>query len=136
MQSQTLLNAQSHDELPSANLSAITCQLDELKLIGPEWDGPGSVTPDHVVIDQTTAWLTGHWIADLGTPDICPTADGGVSISWEWEAIEHSVDVRSDGTSVEWCQYNPRTLQSIGTELPMNKQGWDAILAGLKQPAV
>ena len=106
--------------------------MEELKLIGPEWDGPGSVTPDHVVIDRAAAWLTEHWNADLGTPDICPTTDGGVSISWEWAAIEHSLDVRSDGTSMEWCQYNPHTLQTIETELPMDKQGWDAILAGLK----
>ena len=72
----------------------------------------------------------------MGTPDICPTAVGGVSISWEWGAIEHSIDVRSDGANMEWCQYNPRTLQTIETELRMDRQGWDTILAGLNKPAV
>ena len=72
----------------------------------------------------------------LGTPDICPTADGGVSISWEWGAVEHSIDVRSDGANMEWCQYNPRTLQTIETKLPMDGQGWDTILAGLNKTAV
>jgi hypothetical protein len=37
---------------------------------------------------------------------------------------------------MEWCQYNPRTLQTIETELQLDRQGWDTILAGLNQPAV
>ena len=56
--------------------------------------------------------------------------------SWEWGAIEHSIDVRSDGANMEWCQYNPRTLQTIETKLPMDRQGWDTILVGLNNPAV
>ena len=131
-----LLNAQAQDNLRSPALNAVTGQLEELKLTGPEWDGPGSITPEPAVIDRAAAWLTENWHADLGTPDICPTATGGVSISWEWNFIEHSIDVRSDGAMMEWCQYNPVTLQTVETELPMNRQGWDAILEGINKPAV
>ena len=136
MQSPTRLNAHGQAKLPSTDLGAITLQLEELKQVGPEWDGPGTITPGPDIIDRTAAWLTEHWRAELGTPDICPTADGGVSISWEWGAVEHSIDVRSDGANMEWCQYNPRTLQTVETELPMDRQGWDTILAGLNKPAV
>ena len=136
MQSPTRLNAHGQAKLPSTDLGAITLQLEQLKQVGPEWDGPGTITPEPDVVDRTAVWLTEHWRAELGTPDICPTADGGVSISWEWGAVEHSIDVRSDGANMEWCQYNPRTLQTIETELPMDRQGWDTILAGLNNPAV
>ena len=136
MQSPTRLNAHGQAKLPSTDLGAITLQLEELKQVGPEWDGPGTITPEPDVVDRTAVWLTEHWRAELGTPDICPTAGGGVSISWEWGAVEHSIDVRSDGANMEWCQYNPRTLQTIETELPMDRQGWDTILAGLNKPAV
>ena len=136
MQKTPLLNVHAEGNPPSAALNAITSQLEELKLVGPEWDGPGSVTPEPAVIDRAAAWLTENWHSDLGTPDICPTADGGVSISWGWNAIEHSVDVRSDGAVIAWCQYNPATLQTAETELPMNRQGWDTILDGIKKPAV
>ena len=136
MQSPTRLNAHGQAKLPSTDLGAITLQLEELKQVGPEWDGPGTITPEPDVVDRTAAWLAEHWRAELGNPDICSTTDGGVSISWEWGTIEHSIDVRSDGANVEWCQYNPRTLQTIETELPMDRQGWDTILAGLNNPAV
>ena len=108
----------------------------QLKQVGPEWDGPGSITPEPVLIDLAADWLEKHWRASLGTPNICPTSDGGVSISWEWGAIEHSLDVHADGSGMEWCQYNPHTLQTVEIELPMNKQGWDAIQAGFKNSAV
>ena len=135
MQSQTIIDA--HPPInPSIGFPEITRQMANLKMIGPEWDGPGSITPDLAVIDRTAVWLSEHWCGYLGTPDICPTSDGGVSISWEWNGIEHSVDARADGVSMEWCQYNPRTLQTAETELPMDSQGWDAILEGLKEPAV
>ena len=134
MQSQTVLNTRASDRLLSASLAAITRQMEDLKQVGPEWDGPGSITPEADVIDRVAAWLIGNWRADLGIPDICPTAEGGVSISWEWGAIEHSIDVRAGGASMEWRQYNPSTLQTVETELPMDKQGWGAILAGLNEP--
>ena len=136
MQSPTRLNAHGQAKLPSTDLGAITLQLEELKQVGPEWDGPGTITPVPDVVDRTAAWLTEHWRAELGTPDICPTADGGVSISWKWGTIEHSIDVRSDGANMEWCQHNPRTLQAVETELRMDRQGWDTILAGLNKPVV
>ena len=136
MQTQTIRNAHIPGKSPVIGFSAINQQLAELKLAGPEWDGPGSISPEPALIDRTGAWLTEHWRADLGIPDICPTADGGVSISWEWGAIEHSIDVRPDGASMEWCQYNPATLQTAETELPLDRHGWEAILAGLEQPAV
>ena len=136
MQSSPLLKSRARNSQPSAALNAIACRLEELKLVGPEWDGPGSVTPEPVVIDRAAAWLAENWNADLGTPEICPTADGGVSISWEWNFVEHSIDVRSDGAVMEWCQYNPATLQTVETELPMNRQGWDTILDGINKPAV
>ena len=129
-------NVQALDSSHSPALNAIRRQLQELKLVGPEWDGPGSMTPEPAVIDRAAAWLSENWRSDLGTPEICPTAAGGVSISWEWNFIEHSIDVRSDGAVMEWCQYNPTTLQTVETELPMNRQGWDTILDGIKQPAV
>lgn len=119
---------------PAACFTAIVRQLEELKLAGPEWDGPGSVTPGHAIIYRTRGWLAGHWREEFGTPDICPTAEGGISISWEWGIIEHCIDIRPDGASLEWCRYNPQTLQSAETELPMNRQGWDAIAAALTEP--
>ena len=88
MQSPTRLNAHGQAKLPSTDLGAITLQLEELKQVGPEWDGPCTITPEPDVVDRTAVWLTEHWRAELGTPDICPTADGGVSISWEWGAVE------------------------------------------------
>ena len=135
-QAVSFINPQPQAKLPSDDLNAIRLLLEELKHIGPEWDGPGTITPEADVVDRTAGWLAEYWRAELSTPDICPTADGGVSISWQWRAIEHTIDVRSDGASIEWCQYNPRTLQTIETELPMDQQGWDTILAGLNQPAV
>ena len=135
-QAASFINPHSQAKLPSDDLRAIRLLLEELKHIGPEWDGPGTITPGLDVVDRTARWLAEYWRAELSTPDICPTADGGVSISWQWRAIEHSIDVRSDGASIEWCQYNPRTLQTIETELPMDQQGWDTILAGLNQPDV
>ena len=136
MQMQTLVNTPA----PAATATkaehvAITRQMNELKQAEPEWDGPGSITPESALIDLAADWLKKHWRASLGTPNICPTSDGGVSISWEWGAIEHSLDVHADGSGMEWCQYNPRTLQTIETELPMNKRGWDAIQAGLENSA-
>ena len=77
MQSPTRLNAHGQANLPSADLGAITLQLEELKQVGPEWDGPGTSPPEPDVVDRTAAWLAEHWRAELGTPDICPTADGG-----------------------------------------------------------
>ena len=136
MQSPTLLNRHFHANLPIADLRAITQQLEDLKRVGREWDGPGTITPGPVVVERTAAWLTKYWRTELGNPDICPTSDGGVSISWEWNAIEHSIDVRADGSSMEWCQYNPRTLQTIETEIRMDNQGWDTILTGLNQSTV
>ena len=136
MRSPTVVNSQAPATLSGADLDAITSQMEELKQVGPEWDGPGSITPEPDIVDRTADWLAKHWRADLGTPDICPTAAGGVSISWEWEAIEHSIDVRADGASMEWCQYNPNTLQTVETELSMDKQGWSTVLAGLNKPAV
>ena len=93
-----------HAKLWSSDLDAITLQLEELKQVGPEWDGPGTITPDAEVVDSAAAWLTEHW--------------------------------RSDGVSMEWCQYNPRTLQTVETELRLDRQGWESVLAGLNQPAV
>ena len=136
MQSQTVRNAHAPSKLTGAHRNAIAAQLEELKLAGPEWDGPGTITPEPAVIDRVAAWLAEHWPADLGIPDICPTAGGGVSISWEWNGVEHSIDALADGASMEWCQYNPRTLQTAETELTMDSQGWSVILAGLKGPAV
>ena len=136
MRRQTVLNSPAATTLSGADLDAINCQMEELKQAGPEWDGPGSITPQPDLVDRAAAWLAKHWRADLGIPDICPTADGGVSISWEWAAIEHSIDVRADGANMEWCQYNPDTLKTVETELPMDQQGWVAILAGLNNPAV
>lgn len=121
---------------PAIGFPDITQQLEDLKSIGPEWDGPGSITPEPAVIDRAAAWLAEHWRGDLGIPDICPTAAGGVGINWEWNGIEHSVDVRAGGASMEWCQYNPRTLQTAEIELPMDSRGWDVILAGLREPSV
>ena len=136
MQSPALLNVHAHAKLSNSDLEAITLQVEELKQVGPEWDGPGTITPEPEVVDSAAAWLTEHWRPELGTPDICPTADGGVSISWTWGAVEHSIDVRSNSVSMEWCQYNPRTLQTIETELRLDRQGWESVLAGLNQPAV
>ena len=107
MQSQTVLNARASDRLLSASLAAITRQMEDLKQVGPEWDGPGSITPEADVIDRVAAWLIGNWRADLGIPDICPTAEGGVSISWEWGAIEHSIDVRAGGASTTLVPCKP-----------------------------
>ena len=135
-QTVSFINPLSQTKLPTDDLHAIRLLLEELKHIGPEWDGPGTITPEPDVVDRTAVWLAEYWRAELSTPDICPTADGGVSISWQWRAIDHSIDVRSDGASIEWCQYNPRTLQAIETELPMDQQGWETILASLNQPDV
>ena len=132
MQLQTLPNVHVPTVLVRDDHAAITKQMNELKEVGPEWDGPGSITPTPVLIDLVATWLIGHWRADLGTPDICPTSEGGVCISWDWDTLEHSIDVRADGAVMEWCQYNPRTLQTVESNLPMNQQGWDAILAGLE----
>ena len=101
-------------------MNAIRLLLEELKHIGPEWDGPDTITPEPDVVDRTARWLAEYWRAELSTPDICPTADGGVSINWRRGTIEHTINVPSDGASIEWCQYNPRTLQTIETELPMD----------------
>ncbi len=131
MRSQTVLDGHAPPKLRGAGLSAIAGQLEELKAIGPEWDGPGAVSPGPDVIDHAAAWLAEHWRSDLGIPDICPTSDGGVSISWQWGDIEHSIDVRADGASMEWCQYNPDSLQTMETELPLDRRGWNTILAGL-----
>lgn len=132
MQIQTLPNVHVPTVLARDDHAAITKQMNELKEVGPEWDGPGSITPTPVLINLVAAWLIGHWRADLGTPDICPTSEGGVCISWEWDTLEHSIDVRADGAVMEWCRYNPRTLQTVESNLPMNQQGWDTILAGLE----
>ena len=83
------------------------------------------------LLDLTSDWLKKHWRTSLGIPDICPTSDDGVSISWERGAIEHSLDVHSNGSGMEWCWYNPRTLQIVETELPMDGQGWDTLQADL-----
>ena len=55
MQSPTRLNAHAQAKLPSADLGAITLQLGELKQVGPEWDGPGTITPEPDVVDLTAA---------------------------------------------------------------------------------
>ena len=65
MQSPTRLNAHGQAKLPSTDLGAITLQLEELKQVGPEWDGPGTITPVPDVVDRTAAWLTEHWRAEL-----------------------------------------------------------------------
>ena len=136
MQSPALLNVRAPAKLSSTDLHAIMLQLEELKQVKPEWDGPGSITPQPEVVDCAAAWLTEHWRSELDTPDIYPTAVGGVSIGWTWGAVEHSIDVHSDNVNMEWCQYNPRTLPTIETELQLDRQGWDTILTSLNQPAV
>ncbi|MCY3661018.1 MAG: hypothetical protein OXG36_18595 [Caldilineaceae bacterium] len=113
--------------------AAISKQINELKQLGPEWDGPDSTTPEPALLDLTADWLGKHWRTSLGIPDICPASDGGVSISWKWGAIEHSLDVRSDGSGMEWCRYDPLTLQTVETKLSMNRRGWDTLQAGLEQ---
>ena len=135
MQPQALRDMHSSAPVVRADYAAIIRRVNELKQVGPEWDGPGSITPEPDLLDLAADWLEKHWRASLGMPDICPTFDGGVSISWERDAIEHSLDVRSDGSSMEWCRYDPRTLQTVETELPMNRPGWDTIQAGLEPSA-
>ena len=58
MQSPTRLNAHAKAKLPRVHLGAITLQLEELKQVGPEWDGPGTITPEPDVVDLTAAWLS------------------------------------------------------------------------------
>ena len=135
MQPQALRDTHSSAPVVRADYAAIIRRVNELKQVGPEWDGPGSITPAPDLLDLVADWLEKHWRASLGMPDIYPTSDGGVSISWEWGAIEHSLDVRSDGAGMEWCRYDPRTLQTVETALPMNRQGWDTIQAGLEPSA-
>lgn len=136
MQPQPLRSKHVSGPVVRAAHAAISKQINELKQLGPEWDGPDSTTPEPALLDLTADWLKKHWHPSLGIPDICPTSDGGVSISWERGAIEHSLDVRSDGSGMEWCRYDPRTLQTVETELPMNGQGWDTLQAGLDKSAV
>ncbi|MXZ23252.1 MAG: hypothetical protein F4Y80_00040 [Caldilineaceae bacterium SB0665_bin_21] len=135
MQSQPLRNKHVSGPVVRAAHTASIRQINELKQLGPEWDGPGSTTPEPALLDLTADWLGKHWHASLGIPDICPTSDGGVSISWERGVIEHSLDVRPDGSGMEWCRYDPRTLQTVETELTMNGQGWDTLQADLDKSA-
>ena len=51
---------------PIATIRAITQQLEELKQLEPEWDGPGTIAPQPAVVDRTNAWITEHWCAELG----------------------------------------------------------------------
>ena len=134
-QLQTLRDTDVSGSAVRAAHAAISRQMNELKQVGPEWDGPGSITPEPALLDLTADWLKKHWRTSLGIPNICPTSDGGVSISWERGAIEHSLDVRPDGSGMEWCRYDPRTLQTVETELTMNRQGWDTLQAGLDKSA-
>ena len=117
MQGQPFLKGQTRHTPPST----INCQLEQLKQTGPEWDGPGSITPSHAVIDRAASWLTKNWQPRLGTPSIYPTADGGISIIWDSHGMEYSIDVNHDASTFQWCQYDPRTLHTAEKRLPMDK---------------
>ena len=70
MQPQALRDTHVSVPVVRADHAAIIKRVNELKQVGPEWDGPDSITPEPALLDLAADWLEKHWRASLGMSDI------------------------------------------------------------------
>ena len=114
----------------------ISARLEELRKMKDGWlDGDGDA-PSNGGLDWLASSFERHFPADLPSPYIFPTPEGGVEA--EWSIGRHSVifEVDLDSRQGDWLRFDKQSDEEDARLLDLDDAGeWKWLVSEIRRPA-